>query len=178
MKTKALAAPLISILVLTASPVTLAQTNVSTQSATNVGLSDWQGLSDLKPGKKVLVEFKSGIGDPVERKFVSVSGSTLIVSDSGYQFRLEQRDIQRVYRLKGRWSRSTTARIGAGIGMVAGTVIGVKRMLRAEEDRTTPPSDADTGPAFAGFLIGSVAGAGIGALLGGKRKGKLLYEAK
>src|SRR5687768_9086597 len=104
MKKKVLAPLLSLVLVLTTFPIAVAQTGASIQSRAN-GSQDWQGLRDLKPGKKVLVEFKTGIGDPVERKFVSAIGSTLTVSDAGYEFKLEQRDIQTVYLLKGRWSR-------------------------------------------------------------------------
>ena len=177
MKSKVLASLLALILVMTTS-VALAQTNNSGQASTNVNVQDWQGLRELKPGKKILVEFKSGIGDPVEGKFVSAIGSKLFLSDDGYPLSLEQRDIQRVYHLKGRWSRDKAAGIGAGIGMVVGTMIGVERGIRAEGKVGHVPSEADTAPAFAGFFIGTFAGAGLGALLGGKRKGKLLYEAK
>jgi hypothetical protein len=171
-------APLLTLtLLLTIPPAALAQTNNSGQTATNANAQDWQGLSTLKTGKKVLVEFKTG--GTVDGKFVSVVGSILTLSSDGNTYTLEQRDIHRVYSLKGRWSRSKAARVGAGIGMLVGTFVGVGRMVRAEsEPGFTPSGHADTAPAFAGFGIGTLAGAGAGALLGGKRKGKLLYEAR
>src|SRR5207248_1073701 len=132
----------------------------------------------LKPSKKILVEFKSGVRDPVEGKFVSAVGGRLTLSNGGYAFGLEQRDIQRVYRLKGRWSRGTLAKVGAGIGMVVGTFVGVAIEVRNEERPGHVPSADDDGPAIAGAFLGTLAGAGAGALLGGKRKGQLLYEAK
>jgi hypothetical protein len=178
MKSKVLALLLALILMAAATPADLAQTNNSGQQTTSPSAQDWQGLRDLKPGEKILVEFKSSIGDPVEGKFISASGSKLTLSDDGYQLSLEQRDIQSVYQLKGRWSRSKTAKIGAGIGMVIGTIIGVGRELRLEEEVGHVPSQADTTPTFAGLFIGTFVGAGLGALVGGKRKGKLLYEAK
>ena len=175
MKSRVPASLLALTLLLTATPVALAQTNNSGPPAINQNAQDWQGLRDLKPGKKVLVETRLGT---VEGKFVSAIGTRLTLSDEGETLSFEQRDIQRVYRLKGRWSRSFTARIGAGIGMVIGTFIGTGRMIRAEGEVGHTPSDDDTAPVVAGFAIGTLAGAGLGALLGGKRKGKLLYEAR
>ena len=177
MNSKILVSLLTLILVMT-TPVALAQTSNSGQASTNVTVQDWQGLRELKPGKKIWVEFKSGIGDPFEGKFVSAIGSKLNLIDDGYPLSLEQRDIQRVYGLKGRWSRSKAAKIGAGIGMLAGTLLGVDRGIRAEGQVGHVSSEADTAPAFIGFFVGTLAGAGLGALLGRKRKGELLYEAK
>jgi hypothetical protein len=177
MKTKLLAPLLASILALTQTPFTTAQANDPTTTKTDAIAQDWQGLRDLKPGKKILIEFKPGVSYPVEGKFASVEGDRLYLSGE-YPTSFEQRDIQRVYRLKGRWSRGKAARIGAGIGLVVGTFIGAGVGIRAEGQPGHIPSEADTAPAFAGFFIGGLVGAGLGALGGGKRKGELLYEAK
>lgn len=173
MKSRVPASLLALILLLTTSIVAPAQTTA--QPAANTTAQDWQGLRNLKPGKKVLVETNIGT---VEGKFISAVGSKLSLSDDGYTFSLEQRDIKRIYRLKSRWSRRMGARVGAGIGMVVGTFVGAGRMVRLEEAAGHVPSDADTAPVFAGFFLGTLTGAGVGALLGGKRKGELLYEAK
>jgi len=179
MKSKTLAATLLAlILTLTASPLAATQTTALAQTTASAGGRDWQGLSTLKPGKKILVEFKSGVGDPVEGRFVSAVGSRLTLKRDGIPVGLEQRDIQSVYRLKGRWSRGTLAKVGAGIGMVVGTFVGVAIEVRNEERPGHVPSADDDGPAIAGAFLGTLAGAGAGALLGGKRKGQLLYEAK
>lgn len=177
MKSRVLALLLNFTLILTASPFTFAQTNNSAPTQTNVAaVQDWQKLRDIKPGKKVLVEFKSG--NTIDGKVSSLAGSTLTLSSGKNTYMLEQRDIQRVYRLKGRWSRNKAARIGAIIGTLVGTIVGGEIGLRAEGRVGHVPSDEDTGPAFGGFFIGMLAGAGLGALVGGKRKGELLYEAK
>lgn len=168
MKSKALALLLALILVPTSSTtVALAQTN-SGQSVTNTNAQDWQGLRGLKHGKKLLVEFKTG--STIEGKFDGVTGSTLNLSSGGSIYTVEQRDIQRVHRLKGRWSRRKTARIGAGIGLVVGLLIGTEMVVNSPR--------ADHPGAFAGMSLGTLTGAGVGALVGGKRKGELLYEAK
>jgi len=176
MKSRVLALLLSFTLVLTASPFTFAQTNNSAPTQSSVAVQDWQKLRDIKPGKKVLVEFKSG--STIDGKVSSLAGSTLTLSNGKNTYTLEQRDIQRVYRLKGRWSRSKAARIGAVIGTLVGTIVGGEIGLRAEGRVGHIPSDEDTAPAFGGFFIGMLAGAGLGALVGGKRKGELLYEAK
>ena len=178
MKTRATVSLLALILALTATPAATSQTNNPGPAATVQPAQDWQGLSGLKAGRRISVELQGGSVETFEGKFISVAGSKLNLSDDGITVSLEQRDIRRVYRVKGRWSRSKTARIGAAVGMVLGTTIGVERGIRAEREVGHVPSDADTAPAFAGFALGALAGAGAGALLGGRRRGELLYEAK
>ena len=175
MKSRVLASLLAFTLVLTSSPLAPAQTIASGQ-ATNSTVQDWQGLRDIKQGKKVLVQFKSG--GTIDGKVVSLVGSTLTLSGGGNTYTLEQRDIQRVFQMKGGWSRKTTLRIGAIVGLVGGTIIGGRAMTRLERNPNRIPSDADEIPMIAGIGIGTFVGAGVGWLLGGKRKGKLLYEAK
>jgi hypothetical protein len=102
----------------------------------------------------------------------------LLVRQDGLPITFKQRDIQRVFSLKGKWSRSEMAKIGAGIGLVGGFLIGMKVIVDRESRGRVAGPDADLSPAIAGLFIGSVAGAGLGALAGGKRKSKLLYEAK
>lgn len=170
MKSKLPAALLASVLALAASPAAPAQTRAPSNA------QDWQGLRGLKPGKRILVELRSGAA--VEGEFDGVTGDTLNLSADGNTYDLVQSDIRRVYRLKGRWSRGKAARVGAGIGMVVGTVIGVRAMVRAEQDPAHVPSADDTGPPAAGMILGTLAGAGAGALLGGRRRGELLYDGK
>ena len=166
------------ILVLTTTPISTAQTTNSAQSAAQTNASDWQGLRNLKRGKQILIEYKSRVGGTLECTFVSVAGTKLTVSAGGSEAMIEQGDIQRVYRLNGKWSRSKMAIVGAVIGMVVGAFVGAGRTLQLEQEVGHVNSDRDTAPLAAGFVIGTAAGAGIGELVGGKRKGKLLYEAK
>lgn len=173
MNSKILSPVLATILAFTTAPVCMAQTTTTVQS-----VSDWQGLEHLKRGKQILIEYKSNVGGTLECKFVSINGSELTVSASGYQTTIEQADIQRVYRLNGKWSRGKMAKVGAGIGLLVGTFVGAARGVELEQQPGHINSEKDTFPAFAGFYIGTAAGAGLGALLGGKRKGKLLYEAR
>lgn len=174
MKNRALAQVFVLVLALTVSPFALAQGSYNGQSTTTN--FDWQGLNNLKAGKKVLVELKSG--GAITGKFVSAIGGRLTLSDDGDNFDIEQRDIDRIYRSKGGWSRRRTMIIGSIVGLFVGEGIGMKKVFELERDKNRIPSDADEIPAIAGAAIGMAAGAGVGALLGGKRKGKLLYEAR
>jgi hypothetical protein len=174
MKSRVLAWLLTLALVLSVSPVTPAQTGNSLQTV-NATVQDWQELSDLEPGKKVLVELKNG--NELEGKFVGITGSHLNLDGDGYVYNVEQREIQRVYRLKGKWSRRTTASIGALVGLVGGSIIGGRKMTKLERDPNRIPSEADEIPLITGVSLGILGGAGLGALFGGKRKGKLLYKA-
>lgn len=155
--------------------LTWAQSNGPAQSGSVSGAQeDWQGLRDLKPGKQILVEFKPNIGDPTEGRFVSATGTKLTLTTDGYTRSLEQRDIQSVYRLKGKWSRRTAGRVGAVIGALVGGFVGADIAIRNERGMT----DANTLPIAGGLVVGGLAGAGLGRLAGGKRKGELLYEAR
>ena len=178
MKSEFLASSLAFILILTATPVSKSQTTNPDQPAKQTGVSDWQGLENFKRGKQIFIEYKSNVGGSLECKFVRIAGSALTVSDGKSQATIDQRDIQRVYKLNGRWSRDTMVKIGAGIGMVVGAFIGAARGISFERQPGHINSEQDEVPAMAGFVFGAAAGAGLGALVGGKRKGKLLYEAR
>ncbi len=178
MKIRALSALLVFVLFAATAPIANSQSSTSAQQSTNTTSADWQRLSDLKSGKEILVEFKPNTSDSFEGKFVSTIGDKLIVIHHGDTLRLEQRDIQSVYRLKGRWSRSMAMRVGAVIGAFAGGLIGAGLAIRAEQGPDYVPTDANIGPVVLGLLVGGLAGAGVGRLTLGKRRGVLLYEAK
>jgi len=178
MNTKFLPPLLTFTLVVATTHISRAQTTNQVPDPTQALVSDWQGLDNLKRGKQILVEYKSSVGGTLECKFAGVGDTKLTVSADGYQMTIEQRDIQRVYRLNGKWSRGTMAAIGAGIGMLVGTFAGTAKAVDLEREPGHVNSENDTFPAVAGFVIGTAAGAGIGSLVGGKRKGKLLYEAR
>ena len=163
-------------LILTTWPAVKSQTPHADQ-ANQTNYPDWQRLKDLKRGKQILIEYKTNVGGSLECKFVRLAADGLVISDGNTEATINQRDIQRVYRLNGKWSRSTMATIGAGIGMVVGIFIGASRGNRLQQEPGHVNSEKDEVPAIAGFVIGTAGGAGMGALVGGKRKGKLLYEA-
>ena len=179
MKSRIFATLLVSVLLLTNFPPPApAQTSSPAQQtpAQASAPRDWQRLLGLKPGKKILIEFKNG--STVSADFDGVSGGTLNLSGDSTTYALNQQDILRVHRLDGRWSRKRTAQIGAVVGLVVGTIIGGRKMDKLERDPNRIPSDADEIPMIAGMGLGTLAGAGLGALLGGRRRGQLLYEAK
>ena len=123
---------------------------------------DWQGLIHLKPSTRVLVQTKRGA--EIDGKFRALIDDKMILSVDGELHTIDQGDLQKVYVLKARWSRETTAITGWGIGLVIGA--GVARK-----------TSQSIGTAVIATTAGALAGGGFGALLGGNRKGKLLYEA-
>jgi hypothetical protein len=127
-----------------------------------------------------LVETKQG--RVIEAKFVDVNGSKLTLSYGFDILSLEQRDIQRVYLQKVGASRKKKAIIGAVFGGIVGLVIGAKIGAGIDARENGPPFEDALTPggatAIYSMLGGAAVGYGIGHLLGGKRKGKLLYESK
>jgi hypothetical protein len=178
MTNKVLASLLILIFVLTIQSVALGQTNTN---ASQPAVQDWQGLRELKPGKRLLVETKQG--RVIDANFADVTGSKLNLSYGFDILSVEQRDIQRVYLQKGS-SRKKKAIIGAVVGGIVGLVIGAKVGLGVDaraREKGPPFQDAPTtgdGIAIYSTLGGAALGYGVGHLLGGKRNGKLLYESK
>src|SRR5688572_742388 len=107
-------------LILTFSPAARTQTNLPEPSVTDESPQDWQGMYGIKEGTKLVVELKNG--QKGEGKLLSLAGTRLTLFASGNTYVFEQSGIQRIYGFKG-GSRSKSARIGAGIGMVIGTLI-------------------------------------------------------
>lgn len=169
---------LASLLIL-AFALTIAQGQTNTDTSQQ-SIHDWQGLRNLKPGTKLLVETKQG--RVIEAKFVDIVGSKLSLSYGFNILSLEQPDIQMAYLQKERSSRKKAAIIGALVGAVAGLTIGTKIGLNIDESkrREGPPfEDAlTTGQGIAVYLAlgGAAAGYGISHLLGGKHKG-LIYRS-
>jgi hypothetical protein len=179
MTKKVLTLLLILAFALTNRPVIRGQTNANRSQPV---AQDWQGMRDVKPGRILLVETKQG--RIVEAKFVDVAGSKLSLSQGFDILILEQSDLQRVSLQKTGSSRRKKAIIGAVLGGIAGLVVGAKVGIgidAREREKGPPFQDAlTTGSATAiySMLGGAALGYGIGHQLGGKRKGKLLYESK
>lgn len=129
----------------------------------------WLSVQALAPGTALIVETKNG--DILKGKLNGAPATTLSLTVEGNTLDLGQSTIRRIYRAKG-WSRTKTALLGAGIGGAAGVGIGIG--VAAADDNSI---GANFAPLSFGF-VGVVAGAVVGAVSGGKRKGRLLYEAK
>jgi len=142
-------------------------------------VQDWQGLRNLKSGR-LRVETKQG--KVIDANFVEITGTKLTLS-YGFNFlSVEQRDLQRVYLQKTGSSRQKRAIIGAVIGGIVGLLIGGKIGAGIDAREAGPPFEDALTPGGATALYpmlgGAAVGYGIGHLLGGKGKGKLLYESK
>ena len=142
-------------------------------------VQDWQGLRNLKSGR-LRVETKQG--KVIDANFVEVTGTKLTLS-YGFNFlSVEQRDLQRVYFQKVGSSRKKRAIIGAVVGGIVGLVIGAKVGAGIDARETRPPFEDALTPggatAIYSMLGGAALGYGIGHLVGGKGKGKLIYQSK
>ena len=176
MTKKVLTALLLLSVTLMIRPFAQGQTN-SPQSS----VQDWQGLRNLKSGR---LRVETQQGKVIDANFVEITGTKLTLS-FGFNFlSVEQHDLQRVYLQKTGSSRQKKAIIGAVVGGIVGLVIGAKIGVGVdarEREKGPPFQDAPTtgdGIAIYSTLGGAAVGYGIGHLLGGKRKGKLLYESK
>src|SRR5262245_47946799 len=148
-------------------PASLASSGSSPQQAQDAE-RQWKQLQNTAPGVELHVE--STTKSSLRGRFVSASDTKLIVYVETRNFEIERSSIRRIYTVKDR-SRSKSTKIGAGIGLLAG--LGIGFLLVAGSDN----SDANLAPVSLGVL-GTLAGAGIGALSGGKRRGDLLYSSK
>ena len=144
-------------------------------------VQDWQGLRNLKSGR-LRVETKQG--KVIDANFVEITGTKLTLS-YGFNFlSVEQHDLQRVYLQKTGSSRKKKAIIGAIVGGIVGLVIGAKVGVgidAREREKGPPFQDALTpggATAIYSMLGGAAVGYGIGHLVGGKGKGKLIYQSK
>ena len=127
----------------------------------------WLNVEAVKTNSPLIVETKAGAS--VRGKVVSVTATTLNLSNGGKTIALERDDIARVYRAK-KSSRLKRALIGAGLGAGIGFGIGGVYSMIANEKGLA---------AAAGLIYGLPIGAVVGAATGGKsRKGNLIYESK
>lgn len=124
--------------------------------------SDWSALCDLGPGTRVVILERSGAETKAR---VSRADDTTMFLAKG---RTIARDsIARVYLTK-RGSILKRALIGAAAGAGIGVAVGVG---------LTAATKSNGLAAAGGFLIGIPAGAAVGAVTVGRKRGRLIYES-
>jgi hypothetical protein len=129
----------------------------------------WAHVQQIAQGVELQVEPTRG--SSVRGRFISATDTTLSLYMDKKVFELQRDTIRRIHAVGSR-SRSRSALVGAGVGLGSG--VGVGLLVLAGSDRT---SGANLSPVSFGF-VGTVAGAVIGVLRGGKHRGPLLYERK
>jgi hypothetical protein len=127
----------------------------------------WAHVRQIAQGVELQVEPMRG--SSVRGRFVSASDTALSLYVDKNVFELQRDTIRRIHAVESR-SRSRSALVGAGVGLGSGVGIGL--LVVAGGDKS---SGANLAPVSFGF-VGTVAGAVIGVLRGGKHKGPLLYE--
>jgi hypothetical protein len=127
----------------------------------------WMQLENTPPGVELMVE--STGRSSLTGRFVSASDTKLTMNVQQRDVEIDRSAIRRVYAVKER-SRSKWTRNGAVLGLAAGFGIGL--LVTAGHS-----GDSNIAPVGMG-AIGTLAGAAVGALSGGKHRGKLLYSSK
>jgi hypothetical protein len=151
-----------------ARPSTVLASSDSSRQQTQDAERQWMQLQNTSPGVELIVE--STGKSSLRGRFVSASDTKLTMFVEQKNFEIDRSSIRRIYAVRDR-SRSRSTLIGAGVGLAAG--IGIGFLVIAGSDN----SDANFAPLSLGVL-GTLAGAAIGALTGGKRQGRLLYSSK
>lgn len=125
---------------------------------------DWDAVRSLKSGKNIIIE--AGSGNVLNGKFSSATADSITFRTKGRSVTLGRADVSRVYltRRKSAAKRALWgAAAGAGIGLGVGAV-------------TVAATKGDPLIGAAGFLYGIPAGAVIGAVTTGRKRGDLIYS--
>ena len=143
---------------------------VSSGAANAQDRHDWQSLAHLKTGDHIRLSLKTG---PVDGVFQSWTAQDLTMGSTTTK-REEVLRIER-YRPGAKNGRLKHALIGALIGFGAGFGIG-EGVGRCKTGQLCVVSGNEVGLVGAG--IGTVAGAGIGALFPGRNAKETIYSVK
>ena len=135
-------------------------------------LPDWQGLADVKPGKKIVVYTRQG--KIFEGKFVDLNGSTLGLAFGFKILDFQQSEIAEVRQTS---SRKKGRIVGAIIGTLAGVILAAGVTSKLEENLQAPQEANALGAGMLGMVGGGSLGYAIGLRFDNKGKGKLLYKS-
>lgn len=128
--------------------------------------NDWSAVESLRSRTNVILEIAGG--GTIKGKVVSVNLTAINLTQKGRSVAINRNDVQRVYltRRKSVLSRTLLgAAAGAGIGFGIGGLVAVA-------------TKGNGLAAAAGFLYGIPAGAVIGALTTGRKRGELIYYSQ
>ena len=173
MTKRALAPMLMLAFTLTFQSVALGQAKTDQSPQT---VQDWQGLRDLKQGKRLIIYTKQG--KEIDGYFAGITGSTLNLHNFP-TMALEQRDLEAVRLWKGPQKKGRI--IGTIVGFFAGGFIGGYIGIKIEERQMANGvfSDSPGGaPAALGLFGGATLGYVIGSRIDHGAKGKLLYKSR
>ena len=127
-------------------------------------VGSWGNLAVLSPGIGLVVEGDGG--KTVKGKFSRATVSSLFLLKDRREIEIRREEVSAVYFTR-KSSRAKRAVVGGLAGAGAGLLIGVVTVAATKGD---PLIGAG------GVLFGIPAGAAIGAVTGGTRKGELVYR--
>jgi hypothetical protein len=128
-------------------------------------LADWANVESLSSSKSVMIETRSG--STLKGRINSVTADSVVINSKGRSVSIQRSDVQRVYLTK-RASIVKRAAIGAAAGAGIGTAIGVAGTVITKDPLV----------AAGGFIFGIPAGAAIGAMTAGSKRGELIYSSQ
>ena len=151
--------------------ISLAMLSPATTIYAQTADDNWTRLNTLQLGTKIEIETIGG--KRIKARFRSVTESLLTLSKDKRTLELSRNEVKNIYRIE-RGGAGRGAVIGAAIGGGTGAAIGVIGV--AAQD-----GDDDGASVIAALFLGGI-GTGIGALTGALIKGKskkiLIYEAR
>ena len=142
--------------------------------AAQAGTNDWSRLNSVASGSKLSVKLKDG--KKMDGTFSSVSDTALKLMIKNTSTEIKRDDIRSVHQVGGTSVTKSTL-IGLGAGAGAGALLGAVGEAADDDDSF---GDLNGGAVAAGLaVLGAVAGATTGFIIGKTRKKRvLLYEGK
>jgi len=126
--------------------------------------NDWQAVTDLKPGTRVIVTERSGA--ETKGRIRAADDNSIAIERGGKRISVSRTSIDRVYLAK-RGSVLKRALIGAAAGAGIGATIGAG---------VTIVTKGNGLEAAGGFLYGIPTGAAVGAATTGTKRGRLIFS--
>jgi len=157
-KHKSIAVFVVVLLLVTHTPLVLAQSGSTT---------DWSAVQRLNTNERLIVKQKNG--KETKGLMIEATDTTLTIDRDGKPLAISRADVRQVYVIEGKAAKGKWALIGAGIGAGAGVGIGATKYSPDRDDSGIWPT--------MGLLIGTGAGAAAGFLFGQtKRQRVMVYS--
>jgi hypothetical protein len=122
----------------------------------------------VKAGDRVRITAPSVSGSPFVGAFVAIEADSLVVHDSVDTWRLSLASVEQVDLSRGRQSHTL---LGAGIGFLVGGGVAVALLYTGGStslcDQSANQDAMNSGECIGLSALGGVAGAGLGAIIGG-----------
>ena len=156
MKTKLIPLFIIVALLLTTTPLAVAQQSAST--------TDWAAVQRLSTNARLVVKQKNG--KEVKGSMIEATDTTLTIDRDGKPLAIPRGDVRHVHLIEGKAAKGKWALIGAGIGAGVGAGIGAAKYS---------PNVDDSGLWIpVGLMFGTGIGAASGLAFGASKRNRVL----